>query len=159
MNTCIQTHHNCVFCRHRAAYDIKGPHCAGLVENGIENRLFSECHLYLCQQTMHTILLRYPIIEYRQVASLEETLSHDAWPDSNRSGESHDLAHTDQLNCCLCNDAVLRQDTPIFLQSLSIQKKLLPLFRCVGGEGFCLEILDHIEPWANSQTDYSSSAI
>ena len=66
---------------------------------------------------------------------------------------------THQLNCRFRNHAVLRQDAPIILQLLSIEKELLPLLRCVGGEGFCLEILDHIEPRANSEADRSISAL
>ena len=72
---------------------------------------------------------------------------------------NHTHSCTDQLNCCLRNDPVLRQDAPIFLQLLSAVKKLLPLLRCVCGEGFCLEILDHIEPRANSESDHSIFAL
>ena len=68
-------------------------------------------------------------------------------------------ALTHQLNCRLRNHAVLRQDAPIILQLLSTEKKLLPLLWCVGSEGFCLEVLDHIEPRANSETDHSITAL
>ena len=39
----------------------------------------------------------------------------------------------------------------IILQSLAIQNQLLPLRRCVGGEGLGLEVLDCVEPRADRE--------
>ena len=60
-------------------------------------------------------------------------------------------SHTDQLNRALRHHAVQCQHAPIILQSLAIQNQLLPLRRCVGGEGLSLEVLDCVKPRADRE--------
>ena len=57
-------------------------------------------------------------------------------------------AHTDQVDCTLCHHTMQCQHTPIILQWLAIQQKLLPLGRGVAGKGLGLEVLHRIEPRA-----------
>ena len=78
---------------------------------------------------------------------LEETPQHERGGLHLKDAYSH----TDQLNRALRHHAVQCQHAPIILQSLAIQTQLLPLRRCVGGEGLRLEVIDCVEPRADRE--------
>ena len=56
--------------------------------------------------------------------------------------------YTNQVDCTFRHYTMQGQHTPIILQRLAIQQKLLPMGHDVAGKGLGLEVLHRIEPRA-----------